>query len=53
MGLSWVGMGIVGATVFDGAAGMTQITFGLAAATNLVLAALTGKSVHSIVTIQC
>ncbi|KAJ7882470.1 hypothetical protein B0H13DRAFT_1890896 [Mycena leptocephala] len=41
--LSTFGMGIVGATVFDGAAGMTQITFGLAAATNLVLAALTGK----------
>ncbi|KAJ7933023.1 hypothetical protein B0H13DRAFT_2307302 [Mycena leptocephala] len=41
--LSTFGMGIVGATVFDGAAGMTQITFGLAAATNLVLTALTGN----------
>ncbi|KAJ7882464.1 hypothetical protein B0H13DRAFT_1890891 [Mycena leptocephala] len=41
--LSTFGMGIVGAPVFDGAAGMTQITFGLAAATNLVLTALTGK----------
>jgi hypothetical protein len=47
-------MGIVGATVFDwdSAGNMTQITFGLAAATNLVLTFLTGKLVHSVVNIQ-
>jgi hypothetical protein len=48
-------MGIVGAIVFPGTVNdvMAQITFGLVAATNIVLTALTGKSVYSIVDIQC
>jgi hypothetical protein len=45
-------MGIVWVTVFDGAVNATRIIFVLAAATNLVLTALTGKSVSSNVNIQ-
>ncbi|KAJ7890044.1 hypothetical protein B0H13DRAFT_2341228 [Mycena leptocephala] len=41
--LSTLIMGIGEVIVFDGAANATQITFALAAATNLVLAALTGN----------
>ncbi|KAJ7913175.1 hypothetical protein B0H13DRAFT_1874124 [Mycena leptocephala] len=48
--LSTFVMGIVGTTTLNGAVeDVTQITFGLAAATNLVLTALTGKSIYSIV----
>jgi hypothetical protein len=52
---SCVVLGIVGATVFNGTVHdvVTKITFGLVAATNLVLTALTGKLVYSIVNIQC
>ncbi|KAJ7913181.1 hypothetical protein B0H13DRAFT_2470986 [Mycena leptocephala] len=50
--LSTFVMGIVWVTVFDGAVNATRIIFVLAAATNLVLTALTGKSVSSNVNIQ-
>jgi beta-lactamase class A len=49
---SCVVMGILAATIFTGAV-TRQIIVSLAAATNLLLTALTGKSVYSIVHIQC
>jgi hypothetical protein len=46
-------MGIMEVALFSGSVNETQIGYGLAAATNLVLTALTGKSAYSIVHIQC
>jgi hypothetical protein len=51
---SCVVIGIMEVALFSGSVNdMTQIGYGLAAAANLVLTALTGKSVYSIVHIQC